>query len=397
MPIRSSDDLWAPLALLALGMVAPGVLQVLAGDLLALYVSAGQLTVFVAVGYGLVAWLLVERDAVDRTSFLLVSLIWPWILVFGTLMVLLLLNQGEQISRGPLADVFRTLTHDWPGFLGYGAVFTVAGVATFAVSRRYERLASRDDRVPGATRAIAIVVGLVVLVAVVVGGMNAVRTSTSSIESVGPGTTQFQDPTFNVSVAGPAAEHRVTAVAPDGTSVTERLSGADMRGGSGTVGIPIDYDETNPPGVLPVQDGVYRVRVTSLAGTTVDTATFRTEDASSASLSGVATTNGTLPWTDPPPVEYGRGSADARLGLVVENEGAFHAELSLTVAVPRDPIVVHRIFLEPGERTGVVVALHEEAVRSIRTTDGGSVTVHLFHVEKTEAPAASVELELPAE
>lgn len=396
MPYRTSEDLWPPLGLLVLGMVAPGLAVLVAGDLLALYLSMTDLTLLVAAGYGLLAWVAIDRAWIDDTSYLLVSLIFPWPLVVGVLFVVVLLNQGEAIPRGPLADVFRALTTDWPGSMfGYAAVFAGAGVGSVLLSRGYRRRADRDDRLPSATGLVSGMVAILVVLGVGLAGANAIATAGATVDHVGPGTAHFRDPALNVTVAGPTAELRVTAMAPDGTRVTTRLPRAAMRGGAGTVAIPIDYDGAVGPDELPVRDGRYRVQVTSLAGLPVATATFDAGDAAAASLSGVATANGTLPWASPPPVKYGRGAGDTRLGLAVTNDGAFHAEMSLTVQLPDDDIVVDRVFLAPGERAGVVIGLDPASVRAVRDRADGRVRIELYVSATADEPETAVEVVLP--
>jgi hypothetical protein len=378
MPYRRSDDLWAPLALLSLGLLFPGVLWALSGDLIALYASAIELTIVVTTGYALLAWYLIDRGRVDRTSFLLVSLIWPWPLLIGLLMLVLLLNQGEQIARGPLADVFRAITADWPGSIfGYGAVFAGAGIGIYLLTHRYHELARTNDRLPSPSRLLPAIVAVVVLLAVVATGANAVVTRSASIDGVGPGTRGYHDPTFNVSVDGPPAEYRVTVTAPDGTSRTARLSRQDMRGGSGTVAIELEYADAIGPDELPVRDGTYRVRVSALGGTTVDTATFEADDAVGGSLEAVPVdethVDGHEPYT-----YYQVRTGGSRVGFVITNDGAFHAEMSLLIRIPDDPVVFDDIPMAPGERRGVVFRLDPETVISARAKTGGRVTVELY-------------------
>jgi len=396
MPYRRSDDLWAPLALLSLGLLLPGLLWALAADLIALYGSAVALTIVVTIGYALTAWYLIDRDRIDRTSFLLVSLIWPWPLLFGLLVLVLLLNQGEQIARGPLANVFRAVTTDWPGSLiGYGAVYAGTGVAVFLASRRYERQARTADRLPSPSRFIPAIVAVAVLIAVVATGANAVTTRSASIEAVGPGTVDFHDPTFNVSISGPAAEYRVTVTAPGGPSVTTRLSRADMRGGSGTVAIDLDYGGSVAPHELPVRDGTYRVRLTSLAGLTVDTARFDASDAIGGSIAVVEPTDGTIPGIDDPFVYSRPDAAETRLGFEITNEGAFHAEMVIVIDVPDDPVVVDRIPVAPGERRGVIVELPPDTVITTRAKTDGTVPVHLYASGYQDEPVASTTVTVP--
>lgn len=394
MPVRSSEDLWPPLAVLVLGMLAPAIAIVAGEELLTLYVSTDLLVGLFGVGYGLVAWYLIERRVVDRTSFLLVSVVWPWLLIIGLLFALLLLNQGEQIPLGPLADVFNALTYGWPGVLGYGGVFAVAGIAAVGLSKWYRGRASRDDRVPEPRRVVIGIGVVVAILAIAIAGVNAAVAADAAIADVSPGTLEFQDPAFNVTVEGPVAELRVSVVAPDGTSRTRRLARADMRDGSATASFGIEYGEPHP-GVLPMRSGVYRVQVTSLAGLAVDSTTYRAPTGAEASLSAVATANGTLPWNDPPDDLYGRGSGDTKLGFTVVNHGDFHARLGLGVTLPNDTVTVHGIFIAPGDRAGVVISLDEETARAVRTQQDGSVTARLFLTGPATEPEATVEIELP--
>ena len=168
-----------------------------------------------------------------------------------------------------------------------------------------------------------------------------------------------------------------------------------MADGTETVAVPLDVHASHGPHELPVGDGVYHVRLTSLAGATVDTATFRTDDATSASLSGIVTSNGSLPWRSPPEVVAARGEGETRLGLTIANEGAFHAEMAVAVRIPADTVWIDRVPIAPGQRARVVVKLPAAAVRSVQTAGGGSVTVELFVSSTAEEPEATIDLTLP--
>ncbi len=397
MPYHRSDDLWPPLALLVLGLLVPGLLWAIAGEFIGLYLSPIELTLVSIVGYGLLAWFLIDRGTLDRTSYVLVSLIWPWPLLFCVLLLLLLLHRGEQIPRGPLANIFRTVTTDWPGSLiGYGALYTATGIVVFLISRRYDDWLRSGDRLPSPSRLIPALVAVVILIALVTIGVNTVTSQSTSIDHLGPGTKGYHDPTFNVTVGGPTQELRLSVTAPNGTTVTKRVSRSKMQGGSGTISVPLDYDDSGTPGELPVQDGTYHVQVTSLAGIVVDTATFEAEDAVSGSLSVVQNANDTGSWPDDPFVYTERNASDDSLAFWIANEGAFHAEMTVLLRIPADPIIFDHIPMPPGERHGVVFRLAPDTRNSVRAKTNGTVTAELYPSAHGENPIATTRVRVPS-
>ncbi|MDX1745164.1 MAG: hypothetical protein R3324_04440 [Halobacteriales archaeon] len=390
MPYHRSDDLWAPLALLSLGLILPGLLWAVYHEFIGLYLSAIELTLISTVGYGLLSWYLIDRGTVDRLSYLLVSLIWPWPLLFGVLFLLLLLNRGEQIPRGPLASTFRTVTTGWPGSIfGYGAVFSATGIAVAVISRRYDERFLPAARFPSPSRLIPAIVGAVVVIAVVTAGANAITSQTASIRDVSPGTMDYHDPTLNVTVVGPVDELRVTVIAPDGSAVTKRLPRARMRGGSGTVPFELDYDDSYTPAEVPVSDGTYHVRLASLAGLVVDTASFDAGASAGGSLSVVPLTDETGPWADEPFVYTERNASERTVALTVTNDGAFHARMTLVIRVPDDPVVFDGVPMPPGERQRVVFKLAPQTVGTIREKTGGTVTIELYNSVHQDEPLAT--------
>jgi hypothetical protein len=97
----------------------------------------------------------VELWALDRLTFLFVAVVWPWVVFFAGLFVVLTLNEGSQIPRGPAANVFRALRGDryvWDlpaqgGWYHYGLTFVLAGIGTVALSVALDRRS--DPQTPG--------------------------------------------------------------------------------------------------------------------------------------------------------------------------------------------------------------------------------------------------------
>lgn len=392
MPSDLNEDLPAAVAILLVGMFVPALVATVARDLLSMYLTVRQFVLVFAVAFGVVSWLLIELLEIDRTTFFLASIVVPWPVLLASLFGVLLLNQGEQIPRGPVADVFRYLIGDVGSFLGYGAMFMLVGVGAVGVSKKFHELSERNERVPEA-RVVFAGVGLaVVLVVVLAVGMNLVAASAASVSALESGIEDHRSPALIATVEGSPAELRVTTVAPDGTSVTKRLSRVDMRGGTGTAAFRVRADDSPPPRVLPVQSGTYRVRVTSLSGVTVDTAEFTAEEGSAVSITDTETASGTLSWDDPPERIVEKGGADTKVGIVVENEGTFQSVVSVGLFAP-DYRSFHEVFLTPGERTGVVFSIPDDTVEMIRTEGDGVVTVR---VDLTGGETIStVEVELP--
>ncbi|MFB6205380.1 MAG: hypothetical protein ABEJ05_02475 [Haloglomus sp.] len=132
--------------IITVGMVVPALPIALAGDLIVASLSYRAFLGTLAVGYGAAVVVLLEWLSLDRPTFTFASLVWPWVVFLAALLVVLLLNDGEQIPRGPIADVVRTLYGNawiW-GQEGvvpfeYGAAFTIAGVGAVALSSRLQR------------------------------------------------------------------------------------------------------------------------------------------------------------------------------------------------------------------------------------------------------------------
>lgn len=130
------------------GMILPGIAVALAGDLIVTAVSYHAFLGLLALGFGLVATAGIELLELDRLTFLFASFVWPWIVFLATLFVVLLLNSGEQIPEGPVADVVHTLwgnSRIWGASpsgsaVAYPAAFMLAGIAAIVLPHLYRRL-----------------------------------------------------------------------------------------------------------------------------------------------------------------------------------------------------------------------------------------------------------------
>jgi len=86
----------------------------------------------------------------DRLTFLFASFVWPWIVFLATLFVVLLVNNGEQIPEGPVADVVHTLwgnSRVWKttpsgSAVAYPAAFMLAGIVAVVLQRFYRGASS---------------------------------------------------------------------------------------------------------------------------------------------------------------------------------------------------------------------------------------------------------------
>lgn len=394
MPVHHDEDFPAAVGILLAGMLVPALVAGVARDFLSMYVTARQFVLVLVVGYGIVAWGLIERSDLDRTTFLLVSIAGPWPVLLATLFGVLLLNQGEQIATGPVADVFRYLAGgSFASFFGYGALFTLAGAGAVALSKQFDELAARNDRLPE-VRVVFAGIGLaVVLVVLLAGGANHVAASSASISTVEPGMQPYQVPSLNVTVAGRPAELRVTVIGPDGTSVTKRLSRADRRTGTETLAFRVRLDDNGlPPDVLPVRSGTYRVKVTTMAGVTVDTAEYHLERAPTPSLSNVVVGSGTIDREElPERTAELFPTHDTKIGIEVENPSEFPAAVRVRIHAPGTYANSFKMPIHSSDRAGVIFAIPDDAVAAIHDEHGGVVTIELTQDGHTVA-ARSVEL-----
>jgi len=133
-------------AIITVGMVLPAFPVALGGDVIVASLTYEVFLTALAVGFGVLVFVVVERLSLDRITFAFALFVWPWIVFFTALFGILLLNEGEQIPEGPIANVVRTLygshwiwgTEQTTQF-AYGAVFTIAGLGAIAISALLER------------------------------------------------------------------------------------------------------------------------------------------------------------------------------------------------------------------------------------------------------------------
>lgn len=132
---------------ITIGMVVPALPIALAGDFIVASFSYRVLLGTIAVSYGVAVVVLLEWLSLDRPTFAFASVVWPWVVFFAGIFAIRMLNKGEPIPQGPVADVVRTLYgHHWiwgqegASALGeYGAVFMTAGIVAVALSSHLQK------------------------------------------------------------------------------------------------------------------------------------------------------------------------------------------------------------------------------------------------------------------
>jgi hypothetical protein len=137
--------------------------------------------------------------------------------------------------------------------------------------------------------------------------------------------------------------------------------------------------------------------VTTLSGVSVDTASFTAETGRSVTASATATASGDLSCDDPPSRVLGSADHDMRVGVAVENEGSFHARISVALETPDDRYFTARDRpLAPGERIGLVFSLPDETVDAIRADRDGRVTVQVHGDGHFDDSITTLTVELPS-
>ena len=375
-------DLGVAAGLVLAGILVPIGVDLLAHELLALYLTAAAATTLAAVAVGFGLWLAVEWRDLDRPNVVVAAVLVP-AAVFAAVPIV-----GAAGLFDALPDHLRV---GFGGLFGYLATISLAGVGAVGLSRALEEAGRAVDARRVATgSAVVLVVGLTL-----VGGVNLAAASSARVTDVGAGLAPVSDPALNVTVAGTSAELRVTVVGPTGATVTERLSRAEMADGRATVSArlwPDTTDETPPPGYLTKRSGTYRVRVTSLAGVTVDTATFTADPGVALAVVETASARGPLEWN-----RFDPGSQhEVRVGVAVVNRGVFHTSAVATVDVPgRDDPHSRRHYLDPGETDALVVGIPAEDVERLRANGTDTVTVTVDGDGDGPDGATTVEVELP--
>jgi hypothetical protein len=375
-------DLGVASGLVLVGILVPIGVNLLAHDLLALYLTAAAATTVAAVAVGFGLWLAVEWRDLDRPNVAVASVLVPAVVLAAVIFV----------APFGLFDVLPDhLRVDFGELFGYLAAVSLAGLGAVGLSRALEE----TGRTPEARRVAAGVAVVLVVGVALAGGANYAAASSARVTDVGAGLAPVSDPALNVTVEGATAEMRVTVVGPTGAAVTERLTRRELAEGRATVSArlwPDRTDETPPPGYLAKRSGTYRIRVSSLAGVTVDTATFTADPGVALAVVETASARGPLEWNRSDP-----GSQhEVRVGVAVTNRGAFHTSAVATVDVPGgDDPHSRRHYFDPGETEAVVVGIPPEAVETLRANGTDTVTVTVEPAFDGADGATTVEVPLP--
>lgn len=388
----ASEDLGRAAAVFAVGMALPVLVVLAAPRPLALYLDGAGFTALAALAFGLVLWVVVEARDVDRVDVAVAAVLAPAVGFVAALCGLVTLSVAiEGYGLGPWEPAVDYLAPTIGHLFGYVLAFAFAGFGALGAGRWVRR---RSDLSPG--RAATGTLAAVVVALALAGGVNALAATGASVASVEPGAVEYgSEPALNVTVAGPAAELRVVAVAPDGSRVTDRLSRRAMRGDGGTAALRVRFDDTPPPGYLPAQAGTYRVRLETLTGVTVDTATFTVERDPGVAITETVATRGNLSWNvTPRPPRAGDG--EVVVGVAVEHRGPFRGTAAVALALPGDGRGSGLLFLAPGERRRVAFALSNETVRRVRAERDGVVRVRVTE-GAARGPTGNATVRLPPE
>ena len=382
VPRGSADpnrDLAVAAALVLAGALVPVGVSLLAHDLLALYLTGGTGLALAAGGFGLCLWLVVEWRDLDRPNVVVASVLAPT----GLFAVVLLLAPLGLFDLLP-----AHLGTDIAGVVGYLAAFGAAGIGAVGLSRALDA----TGHAPDSGRVAAVVAAVLLVGAALGGGVNYAAAQSATVTEMEAGLAPVSDPALNVTVAGANAELRVTVVDPTGTAVTQRLSRAETADGRATAAVRLWNDASPPPGYLTKTSGRYRVRVTTLAGVTVDTATFTADPGVGLDVVETASARGPLPWN-----RSSRGSShETRVGVAVANSGAFHTTAVATVDAPgRGDPNSGTYFLGPGESAAIVVGIPEATVERLRANGTDTVTVTVWQTRHETEALVTVEIPLP--
>lgn len=376
-------DLAFASVLVLAGTLLPLLVDLVAHDLLSLYLAGAAGPALAAAVFGFCLWLVVEWRDLDRPNVAVAAVLVPAAL-FGVVPIL-----GAAGAFEVLPD---HLLLRFEGIFGYFAAFALAGLCAVGLSVALHR----RDSAP-APRRVATVTAVALVVAVtLLLGVNFAAASSASVTSTEAGLAPVSDPALNVTVEGASAEMRVTVVGPTGASVTERVSRADVEDGRATVSARLWNDGTPPDDYLVKTNGTYRVRVTTLAGVTVDRATFEADPGVGMRVVETDSARGELDWN-----RSDRSSQhEVRVGVAVTNDGAFHTSAEASVAVPgeerRDPRSGTHYF-DPGETGAMVVGIPEAAVERLRAEGRETVTVTVWQSRHRDRVLATVEVPLPPE
>lgn len=365
-----AEDLATIVAIIVAGMAVPVVIALGFHDLLALYLTGFQFTLLLGVVYGLVCWHRITTDDLDRVNVVLASVVFP---ILVALAILIIGISMEEFHSG-----FRYLFLDFGDLFAYAATFGLAGITAAVIDRTFERRASASDWIPSSQTAALATIGVLVLIIVTGGVIGHLTASTAAVTAFEPDTTQYGKPVLNVTVESDPTELRLVVTAPDDSMTTHRITRADLREGSVT--IPIEYwefDASEPPA------GTYHVRVTSIAGITVDAASHTVETAPTPSLVDTAAARpGDELDIDPPAdtIIYGPGDdSRTRVAVVLQNDGDLPARFYVQISTDDERIASREIPIEPGQQGVNIFELSDAEVDRIHAESDGTVSVEIAY------------------
>lgn len=357
------DDFPSIAALFGVSMLVPILVVFAVQDGVSLYLTGRQFTYVVAFAFAVVAWALLAVVGFDRRNFAFASVALPWVFVF------LLIPVGIAVRP----DAFEYLFWEIEDLGAYAASYTVAGIAAVAVDREVERLGGYEW-VP-TSRDLSVSLLVVLAVAAVAGGGYLHLTATAaSVADTEVGVTDLHQNSIHAHVEGDPTELRLTVVTPDDRSHTERISYSELEGGSTTVTIPFHYLSRQDP-----QAGTYHIELQTLAGVTVDTATYTIEAPPPSILSVETAPPGETISFEPEPDTARLADSDneTSVGVVVENNAEVGEWAETRVLAGGEEIASWRIFIEPGARGGIALALPEGTVEAVHEDAAGMVTVEV--------------------
>ena len=382
-----SDDRTASpiLAGIATGMLVPVVAAIAFQEVISLYLTTRTFTYVVAAAFTLVAWTCVIAFDIDHVDAVVWSVVLPWIVVFGAVMLLFVLGQpdGFMYLFGDVGDVGR-----------YAGAYMIAGLAAVAGARGLERLPERAAWLP-APRSIALgVVVVAALCVLVLGGSLHASASSAAVADVQPGVSGYYDATLNVTVEGASEELRLRVTSPDGETYRTRVTGSDGRGETATVPVEFRHLGRHPTA------GRYQVELTSVLGVTVDSATYTVEKPPSPAIVAVETAGpgeeldlATSSLSSELRPSAGPTHPATRVAIVFENRGDAGEVFRSRLVIDGEPTRGRDVFAGPGERAANVVALSDEGAELVHEELDGTLTVEVRYREDV----VTRKVRLPAE
>lgn len=369
---------------IAVGMLLPVVVALAYHEILQLYLTGRTFTYAVAAAFALVSWACVTAFDIDRIDAAVWSVVLPWVVTIGTLMLLLLV--------GP-PDGLRYLLSDAGDVGRYAGAYTIAGLAAVAGARGVERLSERQAWLPAA-RSIALgVVAVAVLGVLVLGGALHVSASSASVADLRPGESDFTDSSLNVTIEGEPAELRLHVTSPDGETYTTRVTGGD---GRAETTVPVEFRHL---GGHPTA-GRYRVELTSVLGVTVDTASYTLEKPPSPAIVEVRTAGPgeeleleTSSLSSELRPSAGPTHPATRVAVVFENRGDVGGMFGSRLRIDGDSTRGRDVYAGPGGRAANVVALSDEGAERVHEELDGTLTVEVRYRDDV----VTREVRLPAD